>query len=127
MTISTLQNRHRGTQSDGRAFSQEQIEAMWQKACDAMETHPLLSTACKTFSKAFKEGTHVLDDYGHVLFKEDYGLKGKHGWEIDHIDPDGSDDIDNLQPLQWENNVDKSDGSLKCNVTANGTKNVKSE
>lgn len=57
-----------------------------------------------------------------------YGNRNsQYGWEIDHIDSDGSDDIDNLQPLQWENNVDKSDGNLKCNVTANGTKNVKIE
>lgn len=36
----------------------------------------------------------------------------QHGWEIDHIKPvarDGSDSIDNLQPLQWENNRRKAD------------------
>lgn len=34
------------------------------------------------------------------------------GWEIDHIKPtalDGSDDLENLQPLQWENNRKKGD------------------
>lgn len=46
------------------------------------------------------------------------------GWEIDHIDPNGGDALTNLQPLQWKNNVDKSDGRLKCNVTSSGTKNV---
>jgi hypothetical protein len=41
------------------------------------------------------------------------------GWEIDHIDPNGSDNLINLQPLQWENNVAKSDsGRLKCVVTS---------
>jgi 5-methylcytosine-specific restriction endonuclease McrA len=41
------------------------------------------------------------------------------GWEIDHIKPTsqgGSDDISNLQPLQWENNRAKGDGPLKCAV-----------
>ena len=50
-----------------------------------------------------------------------------YGWEIDHIDPDGSDDINNLQPLQWENNVVKSDGSLKCIVIAVGQVNIRVE
>ena len=34
------------------------------------------------------------------------------GWEIDHIKPTakgGADTIDNLQPLQWENNRSKGD------------------
>lgn len=46
------------------------------------------------------------------------------GWEIDHIDPNGGDGLANLQPLHWKNNVDKSDGRLKCNVTSSGTKNI---
>ena len=32
------------------------------------------------------------------------------GWEIDHIDTSDGDELTNLQPLQWKNNVDKSDG-----------------
>jgi len=57
--------------------------------------------------------------------RDDYGNRNSdYGWEIDHIDPDGGDDISNLQQLQWKNNVDKSDGRLKCNVTSSGTKNI---
>ena len=48
-------------------------------------------------------------------------------WEIDHITPEslgGSNELSNLRPLQWENNVTRQDGRLMCAVTASGTKNV---
>ena len=47
------------------------------------------------------------------------------GWEIDHIKPKakyGTDDLSNLQPLQWENNRNKADNypatASDCSVTA---------
>ena len=49
---------------------------------------------------------------------EDYGnTSSKHGWEVDHIKPvskGGTDDLSNLQPLQWDNNRKKSDTYLMC-------------
>ncbi len=51
--------------------------------------------------------------------------KSPYGWEIDHIDPNGGDGIANLQPLQWENNVAKSDSHrLICVKTSRGLENV---
>ena len=38
-----------------------------------------------------------------------------YGWEVDHIVPvekGGTDELDNLQPLQWENNRRKGDQTL---------------
>ena len=45
---------------------------------------------------------------------------------MDRISPGGSDALSNLRTLQWKNNIDKRDGRLKCNVTANRTDNKES-
>ena len=53
-----------------------------------------------------------IDQCGGVMSFTDHGNRdSKYGWEIDHIDPvsnGGTDDLKNLQPLNWEVNVKKS-------------------
>jgi hypothetical protein len=48
----------------------------------------------------------------------------EYGWEVDHINPNGGDENHNLRALQWQNNVEKSDGRLACAVTAKDARNV---
>ena len=56
-----------------------------------------------------------MDVYDSKIQRNEYGNRESiYGWEIDHIDPNGGDDISNLQPLQWENNVKKGNGQLQC-------------
>ena len=86
-------------------FTKETIQAVWQKGTlipgDSGITYR--KDACKATVKRSEHGSR----------------DSVYGWEIDHIDPNGSDALSNLQPLQWENNVAKSDnGTLKCVVTS---------
>ncbi len=80
------------------------------------------------------EKGEIVSDYNSAVWRKDecgawinrtgYGNRdSSYGWEIDHISPGGNESLSNLRPLQWQNNLDKSDGRLKCKVVAQGNKN----
>ena len=97
-----------------KTYSEAVIQSVWEKGI-AISTH-----SPSNFRK---------DKCGAWMDWNKYGdRKSKLGWEIDHIIPDsqnGSDELDNFQPLQWENNVEKGDSQvLKCAVKSNGNQNV---
>lgn len=67
------------------------------------------------------------DQCGAWIGRSYYGNRNsQYGWEIDHITPvseGGGDELYNLRPLQWGNNVSKQNGRLICSITASGVNN----
>lgn len=96
--------RSHNSNSTGGSFDEATIEAVWKKGKP------------ETIS-GFRK-----DVCGASMLRSLYGKTEQWGWEIDHIKPvskGGTDDIDNLQPLQWENNRHKSDDwpGWACKIT----------
>ena len=96
--------RNYNTRRDGYGFDLNTIEAVWKKG----EIEPAYSNFRK-------------DRCDASMSRNKYGTTEQFGWEIDHIKPvalGGTDDLSNLQPLQWENNRHKSDNypNFSCKV-----------
>jgi hypothetical protein len=87
--------RQPGTTIAGEVFDRATIQKVWVKAKQELWF---------TYYKR--------DTCGALIRKDDYGSETAYGWEIDHIKPvsqGGTDDLDNLQPLHWENNRHKGE------------------
>jgi hypothetical protein len=94
------------------AFSNQDIQSVWEKSAIVPPND----------GNVWRK-----DQCGAWIKKIFYGSRNsEYGWEIDHIDTDtNNNSLSNLRPLQWEDNVDKSDGRLSCPVTSGGVHNVR--
>ena len=83
--------RHPNTDMSGKPFDAATIEAVWSKAVPSTEHPPLR-----------------VDALGALIWREGYGnTNTRFGWEIGRRRPlsqGGGDELDNLEPRQWENN-----------------------
>lgn len=91
------------------SFSPDYVRTVWNKAyiVDGYDPNIQRKDRCGAWIR--------YSDYGNT--------NSQYGWEIDHILPKsrgGTDYIDNLQPLQWENNRQKGDDypTWYCKVKA---------
>ncbi len=95
--------RQPNSNSYGRNFDQATIELVWRKGQPIPDYNPneIRKDLCGAWIKR--------DNYGNT--------NSQWGWEIDHNHPvskSGSDDLGNLQPLQWQNNRHKGDSYPYC-------------
>src|SRR5579862_3286011 len=92
-----ISSRNPGSDKSGRSFTIQVVEAVWQKGSPIAGYDP---------------GAYRRDRCGKTIARVAHGTTGLYGWEVDHIRPvakGGQDDLDNLEPLYWENNRHKSD------------------
>jgi hypothetical protein len=90
--------RRTNTDKDGHAWPEATRVLVWEKG-DPIPNYP--------------EDIWRVDRYGSVIQYAEYGNRdSKFGWVIDHIvsvSKDNLDEMHNLQPLHWVNNLTQRD------------------
>ncbi len=99
------------------AFSQKQIDDAWNKAI---------------VIEGFDKNIWRQDLAKAFINRQDYGKDSLYGWSIDHVYPlaKGGDNTEiNLRPMQFANNMSKSDSfpSYTTSISSSENKNIQKE
>ena len=92
----------------GFPFAPANVRAVWEKGYWVLGRDPAV---------------YRKDECGALIKFDAYGEATDLGWHIDHkipVSQDGGDELENLQPLHWRNNLGKSDNypGWTCTVRA---------
>ena len=83
-------NNSYNTNTSGGDWTKQQIDAVWRKG---------------RIVSGYDGNVYRKDGCDAWMKYSDWGNTNQYGWEIDHINPSsngGSDELSNLQPLQWK-------------------------
>lgn len=100
-------------------FTPTELDLIWQKA--------------QKVSDGYDANGYRKDSAGAWIKRSMHGDRSSEtnfGWEVDHIKPksdDGTNDISNLRPLHWMNNLSKSNNypDWKPSVTSEDNHNIR--
>lgn len=90
--------RKHNTNKDGGSWTEATKKLVWNKGVSI---------------PGYSQDEWRRDKCGTAMQYSQHGNRDStYGWEIDHINPvanNGSDDLSNLQPMNWANNASKGD------------------
>lgn len=98
-------------------FTNDEIQKVWEKG---------------QIIEGYDKSKYRKDFCDAWIHRDKYGEQVSLGWEIDHVYPvakGGKDNLENLRPMQWENNRSKGDDypNYSCAVTSKENGNVSTE
>ena len=104
MKVRKMSHRESNTKRSGSPWTEKEKERVWinTRAC----------TRGTSVNCLVEDDDIIEDKCGAEIQYSEHGKKTDKGWHIDHIHPvseGGRDDWDNLQALQWRNNLSKGD------------------